>query len=51
MIRDYLEQVATKEAASGRKRREREALGQSFQKFRFKVGRRTRTRADLYDRF
>jgi len=50
MIRDYLEQVAAEEADSGRKRRERESLEQSFQKFRFRVDRRTWTRADLYAR-
>jgi hypothetical protein len=50
MIRDYLEQVAAEEGASGKKRRECEALEQSFQRFRFKVGRRTLTRADLYAR-
>jgi len=50
MIRDYLEQVAAEEADSGRKRRERESLEQSFQKFRFRVGRRSWTRANLYAR-
>ncbi len=34
MIRDYLERVAADEAASGRKRREREALERSFKRYR-----------------
>jgi len=50
MIRDYLEKLAAEEAATGRKRRERERLEQSFEHFRFAVGKRTWTRADLYDR-
>jgi hypothetical protein len=50
MVRDYLEKVAAEDAASGRKRREREALDRSFQRFQFKVGKRTWKRADLYAR-
>jgi predicted transcriptional regulator len=50
MIRDYLERVAAEEAASGRKRREREALERSFVRFQFRVGKRTWKRGDLYAR-
>jgi len=50
MVRDYLEGLATEAASSGRRRREREALEQSFDRFRFKVGKRTWKRADLYVR-
>ncbi len=50
MIRQYLERVAAEEAAAGRKRREREALERSFETLRFKVGKRTWKRADLYER-
>ncbi len=50
LIRSHLEQLAAEDAASGRKRREREALERSFEKFQFRVGKRTWTRADLYER-
>lgn len=50
MVREYLEGVATSDAASGKKRREREALEQSFKKFQYKIGKRTWTRSDLYVR-
>jgi hypothetical protein len=50
MIRDYLEKLAADEAASGRQRREREALERSFERYQFKVGKRTWKRADLYAR-
>ena len=50
MVRDYLEKLAAEDAASGRRRREREALERSFERFRFKVGKRTWKRADLYAR-
>jgi hypothetical protein len=50
MVRDYLEKLAAEDAASGRRRREREALERSFASFRFKVGKRTWTRADLHAR-
>jgi hypothetical protein len=45
MVRDYLEGLATGDAASGRRRREREALERSFERFRLKVGKRTWKRA------
>ena len=52
LIRDYLEKLAAEDAAIGRRRREREALDleRSFERFRFKVGKRTWKRADLYVR-
>lgn len=50
MVRDYLEQIATDNAARGRERREREALDRSFEQFQFKVGKRTWKRADLHVR-
>jgi Family of unknown function (DUF6364) len=50
LVRDYLESLAAEEAASGRKRREREALERSFERFQFKVGKRTWTREDLHAR-
>jgi hypothetical protein len=50
LVRDYLEQLATEQAASGRKRREREALERSFGKFQFRLGKRTWKREDLYVR-
>ena len=50
MIRDYLQTVAAEEAASGRKRRDREALERTFERFRFKVGKHNWKRADLYAR-
>ena len=50
MVRDYLVKVATEDSASGRKRREREALERSFDRLQFRVGKRTWKRADLYAR-
>jgi hypothetical protein len=50
LVRGYLERLVCKNAASGRKRREREALERSFQQFQFRVGKRTWKRADLYAR-
>lgn len=50
MVRSFLETVATEGAAAGRQRREREALERSFDRFQFKVGKRTWNRADLHER-
>jgi predicted transcriptional regulator len=50
MIRDYLQQLADEDSASGRKRREREALERSFRRFQFRVGKRGWKREDLYAR-
>jgi predicted transcriptional regulator len=48
MVRDYLERLAEESASSGRRKREREALERTFDRFRFRVGKRTRP--DLYAR-
>ena len=50
LVREYLQQLALEDAASGRKRREREALNRSFEHLQFKVGKRSWKRADLYAR-
>ena len=50
MVRDYLQTVAAEDATSGRRRREREALERSFERYQFKIGKRTWKRADLYVR-
>ena len=50
LVREYLQQLAHEDAASGRQRREREALERSFDRLQFKVGKRTWKRADLYAR-
>jgi hypothetical protein len=50
LVREYLEQLAAENAASGRKRREREALERSFKQFQFRIGKRTWKREDLYAR-
>jgi predicted transcriptional regulator len=50
MVRRYLEKVAAEDSSLGRKRREREALEHSFQKFQFKIGKRNWTREDLHAR-
>jgi hypothetical protein len=50
MVREYLERLAAENAAHGRKRREREALERGFERFQFRVGKRTWKRADLHAR-
>ena len=50
LIREYLESVAAEDAASGRKRRELEALERSFETIEAAIGKPTWTRADLYER-
>lgn len=50
MIRDYLTEIAKRDSAVGRKRREREALERSFERFQFSVGKKTWKRQDLYER-
>ena len=50
LVRDYLATLAAEDASSGRRRREREALERSFERFQFKAGKRTWKRADLYAR-
>ncbi len=50
LVRTYLQELAAENTASGRKRREREALDRTFERFQLKVGKRTWTRADLHVR-
>ena len=50
LVREYLNQVASQEAAVGQKRREREALERSFEEFQFRVGKKTWKREDLHER-
>lgn len=50
LVREYLEKLAAESAQSGRRRREREALERSFQQVRFKLGKPTWKREDLYER-
>lgn len=50
IVREYLQKLATENSASGRRRREREALERSFARFQFKVGRRNWKREDLHAR-
>ena len=50
LVREYLEKLAAEAAATGRRRREREALERSFEKYQFKMGKRTWKREDLYER-
>jgi hypothetical protein len=47
LVRAHLEHLAAEHAASGRKRREREALDRSFSQFRFLVGNKTWKREDM----
>lgn len=49
MIRQYLQGVVAEEATTGCKHRERETLDRSFERLRFKVGKGTGKRADLYE--
>jgi hypothetical protein len=50
LVREYLEKLAAESAATGRKRREHEALERSFEKYSFSIGKRKWTRADLHER-
>jgi hypothetical protein len=50
LVRAHLEQLAAENAKSGRKRRELEALERSFERFQFKLRKKTWKREDLYDR-
>lgn len=50
MIRAYLEQIVTEHAASGQRRRQLEALEESFKKLQVRVGKRNCKREDLYER-
>jgi hypothetical protein len=50
MVRGYLEGLAAEDISSGRRRRERETLERSFDRYHFRVGKRTWKRSDLYVR-
>jgi hypothetical protein len=50
LVRAHLQELAAEHAKSGRKRRELEALEESFKQFQFKMGKRTWKREDLYER-
>lgn len=50
LVREYLEKLALENAASGRKRRERETLERSFAQIQIKVGKRNWKREDLHER-
>jgi hypothetical protein len=50
LVRSYLQGIAEEHAKSGRKRRELEALRESFEKYQFNIGKHTWTRADLHER-
>jgi len=50
LVRSYLQELAAEHAKSGRKRRELEALQESFKQFQFRLGKRTWKREDLYER-
>jgi hypothetical protein len=50
LVRSYLQELATDHAKSGDKRREIEALQESFIQLRFRLGERTWKREDLYER-
>jgi hypothetical protein len=50
LVRDYLEKLAGESAATGRKRREREALERTFENYSYRIGKRTWTRAELHER-
>jgi hypothetical protein len=50
LVRAHLEELAREHAASGRKRRERETLENSFRQFKVRVGKKTWRREDLYGR-
>lgn len=50
LVRAHLEELAKEHAQSGRKRREREALERTFDRFQFRVGQKTWKREDLYAR-
>jgi hypothetical protein len=50
LVRAYLQELAAENASSGRKRRELEALRESFEKYQFNLGKRTWKRVDLHER-
>jgi hypothetical protein len=50
LVRAYLQELAQEHAKSGRKRRELEALEESFKTLKVNIGKRTWKREDLYER-
>jgi len=50
MVRDYLRSVAEEDEKTGRKSKELGALERSFEAVRAPIGKRTWTRASLYER-
>ncbi|HYU47850.1 MAG TPA: DUF6364 family protein [Terriglobales bacterium] len=50
LVRSYLQELASEHAKSGRKRRELQALEESFEKLQFDMGKRTWKREDLHER-
>ncbi len=50
LVRAYLQELAAENAKSGRKRREIEALEQSFKLLKVNIGKRTWKREDLHER-
>jgi hypothetical protein len=50
LVRQYLKTLVAENAEPGRKQRELEALERTFSRFKFKIGKRTWTRADLHER-
>ena len=50
LIREYFEKLLAENTATGRKRRELEALERSFKQFHRKLGKRIWKREDLYVR-
>jgi len=50
LVREYLKKLAAEVATPEQKARQLEALERSFRELRFRVGKRTWTRADLHER-
>jgi len=50
LVRAYLQELASEHAKSGRRRRELEALEESFKLLKVNIGKRTWKREDLHER-
>ena len=50
LVRSHLQELAAEHTKSGRRRRELEALEESFRTLQFNMGERTWKREDLYER-
>ncbi len=50
LIRSHLQKLVEESTVSGRRRREREALERSFERFRYRMGERKWKREDLHVR-